>query len=302
MYQYIVGRNNENLASLLPRQLYTGTLFADQRPDKNFDKNNLQVNQSTFANCSFKESKIKSSDFAHCVFIDCYFRKTQFEGVMLTGCKFINCTFDEAIFVQCDVRYTTFEGCYIEFEALEGSLPSTSNIRWKICTNLALESLRQGNSEQYRKYFFEEKRSSESHYKKMIMQSNPYYKKKYDFIDRIKGLFLLTKSKTSKYVWGYGERISHLVSVIILVILAFTICYWLQNGVFKEANNSNNNVTRDLSFLESLYLSFCNFLTLTSDFTTASTMVRTITVVEGALGVILMGFFVAALFRYINRR
>ncbi|MCX7572027.1 pentapeptide repeat-containing protein [Tumebacillus sp. DT12] len=301
MQQYLAGRHNFDILSVEKDTPISGKLFVDQRPDKDLKAKRFVINHSTFANMSFKSSSFIASNLSFCVFIGCYFRRTYFEATLFTGCKFIDCVFDDITLVGCDMRYSTFENCYIDYDVLIGSLPVPSNIRWKMCTNLALESLRSGDSEQYRKYFFEEMKSSEEHYWDMVIQRGKWYKDKYDTVDRFLGLFKFTKSKMSKYLWGYGEKISHLVIVILSVILIFSVIYYAQVDVFKEANSSTA-AAKSLDFSESLYLSFCNFITITSDFTTNNAFVRLITAIEGVLGVVLMGFFVAALFRFINRR
>lgn len=288
------------MTKLQPDTPFIGKLFVDQRPDETFTPERLTINHSTFANVSFKKSKLRNCNLAHCVFIDCYFKYTYLENVIFTGCKFINCTFDNISLIECDFRYAVFENCFIEYDLLFNCLPSTANLRWKICTNLALESLRAGNSQEYRKYFFEEKRSSERHYMKMVLQRERYYKEHYDSVDRVFGLLKYIASKFSKVLWGYGEKISHLIFVIIIVIFCFSLIYQSLGNVFKEANTSGEQ--RNLNLVESLYFSFCNFLTLTSDFTSSFIFVRILSVIEGALGLVLMGFFVAALFRFINRR
>ncbi|MFH5186320.1 pentapeptide repeat-containing protein [Paenibacillus sp. TAB 01] len=301
MDQYFLSRVRRMIDSIGKKEIYEGIIISDERKDKELKWDHRTINHSTFAKVSFKESTLSNCNFSLSVFIDCYFKKTSLENINFVGCKFINCTFDNIKLVQCDIRFTVFENCYIEYDEVKNCLPAQSNIRWKMCTNLALESLRAGDSENYRKFFFEEKSACEEHYLGMLLQKEKYYKQKYDTIDRIVGLIKYINSQISKLIWGYGERIQNLVVVIFFILLIFAICYNMQDSVFKEANSSQA-IAKKLNFSESLYLSFCNFLTITSDFTSINPFVRTITVIEGTFGVVLMGFFVAALFRFINRR
>ena len=50
------------------------------------------------------------------------------------------------------------------------------------------------------------------------------------------------------------------------------------------------------------YMSLSNFFTVTCDYTPDGFAYKFLSVFEGGIGIVLMGFFVAALFRYINRR
>ena len=50
------------------------------------------------------------------------------------------------------------------------------------------------------------------------------------------------------------------------------------------------------------YMSLSNFFTVTCEYTPDVFLYKVLSVMEGGIGIVLMGFFVAALFRYINRR
>jgi hypothetical protein len=281
-------------------ELFNNILLINERPDKQFNMSNLTINQSTLAHLGFKESKFFNCNLSHNVFIDCYFKKTYFESVTFTGCKFINCIFDAAL-INCDFRYATFENCFIEFKDMLPNLPnlpSYHNVRWKLCTNLALESLKAGNSDNYKEYFYEEKVSSEKHYWEMFRKRESYYRKKYGAWDSLFGLIRFITSKLNKIIWGYGENIWQLIRVMSYTIMLFTLLLFF-TGDFYENGNA---VSERLSFGESLFVSVCNFFTISSGYTTSDTISRVNTAAEGFVGMILMGFFVAALFRFINRR
>jgi hypothetical protein len=282
----------------------TDKLFVNQRPDQFFDgeKNgvNIKAQHCTFANIGFKKSKLIHCDFSHSVFIGCYFKRTIFEHVTFHNTKFINCKFDRVTLICCDFRYyPSFEGCIIEFNAIYPNLPTEHNLRFELCRNLAIESIRLWDSKEYKKFFNEQKSSSEKHYIEMFKQNLDYYKTHYGWWDRIIGLYNYILSKIDKYLWGYGEKIKQLLSVILIVISTFAIFYYNYKNVFKENGTKG---FRSISIWESFYVSSCNFFTITSDFTSSNPGVRFLTSIEGFVGLVLMGFFVAALFRYINRR
>ena len=71
---------------------------------------------------------------------------------------FINCNFDEVTLVNCTFDYCKFEGCFIKYNDLLQSLSKRPNIRWELCKNLSLECLKLGHEDEYRKYYFEEKK------------------------------------------------------------------------------------------------------------------------------------------------
>ena len=284
---------------------YEDVLFINQRPDNKkindvrFSLNGLSILNSTFAKMGFRETGFAHLNLSYTVFIDCYFRNAKFENVDFTGCTFINCNFEGVTLISCNFMYAKFENCYIEFEKMKPNLPSHHNLRWKLCINLSIESLKSGQDEDYRKYFYAEKEASEQHnIHKLLYKSDKYYEK-YSVIEGIIGFLKFIQSKANKYLWGYGERLDILIRNILGVILGFGILYYLSGPVFKE---NGFHIQKEIGFWDSLYVSACNFFTITSDYTTSRPGMRLLTAVEGFIGIILMGFFIAALFRYINRR
>ncbi|MFF5818078.1 ion channel [Lysinibacillus capsici] len=297
---YIEDKERKKVIELTENTKHENIYLINERPDDGFDKSNLTINQSTFSQMGFKKSQFKNSNLSHNIFMDCYFKDARMEQVSLVGSKFINCTFDNITLISCDFRYATFENCYIDFKDMLPNLPnlpSFHNVRWKMCTNLALECLKAGNSENYKLYFYEEKKASEKHYWEMFRKKESYYRRKYGAWDSLVGLFKYTASKFNKLFWGYGENIWQLVAMMLVTISVFTLFLYKTN--FYE---NGNKVSQKLELGESLYISVCNFFTIGSGYTTTDTYSRILTACEGFVGMIIMGFFIAALFRFINRR
>ncbi len=302
MNEYILEKEFKTLESITTSsedQKIENFYFANERPSSEFKIKNRVINHCSFLNLGLKSASIDNTDFSHCVFIECYFKKSFFSQVNFTNCKFIKCNLEDVNVISSNFNYALFKDCYIDFEVIQASLPKSSNLRWRLCTNLALEALRLGNDLQFRKYFFAEKASSEQHFLSMFTKKEEYYKKHYSGWQSIEGLFKFITSKLSKRLWGYGEKISYLIFNILFVIIAFSSFYFFSGSVFKI--NGNANLT-SIGVVDSIYFSLCNFITITSDITSANQFVRNLTAVEGFLGVMLMGFFIAALFRFINRR
>lgn len=304
MNQYMSGREEAEITILTGEtRRITDKLFVNLREDGR-RYNDLLVNHCTFANMGFKNAKIIQCDLSHCVFIDCYFKRTYFQNTNFTGCKFINCKFDHITVIACDFRYTTFKDCIMDFIVMRQNLPpmpSMSNIRWELCRNLANESLRLGRANQFRSYFFEEKRACESHYWQMLVQKEEFYKNHYDTVDRLIGLTSFLGSKINKYLWGYGEKISSLLLVISSVIIIFSLIYFLSGQIFSE-NGISDQSKKSLTFLRSIGFSLSAFFSSSLYYTTTNNTVRFLTTFERILGIVFGGFFVTSLFRYVNRR
>lgn len=279
---------------------YIDYCFANYRWDQKMNVSAMTFQNCTFAKMGFKQSRWEHLDCKYTVFIDCYFKDASFSYVDFTGALFINCNFDGASFMNCCFEYVKFRDCYIKLDVIRNNLPPKRyNLTRDLCRNLGLEALRQGDDQEFRKFFFTEKRASEKYFFKKFHHSQTEdhgYYAKYNVWDEINGLIRWGLSKINKCLWGYGERVSRLLINMLVVILVFTIGYLNMN--IKAG-------ARGIYWHEGLYISLCNFFTLSPvsiyDFSD-SIAYEFISVSEAGIGVILMGFFVAAVFRYINRR
>lgn len=295
MQQYFENRNSIKSEEITSNKVYENIILANERVDKKWNSKNFIINNSTFAKMGFREACFSNDNLMFNVFIDCYFKRARFEDVNLTGCIFINCNFDEITLMNTTFDYCRFEGCFIQYKYLISTLSSRPNIRWEICKNMSLECLSLGHEDEYRKYYFEEKKASEQYYwKKFWHKGTEYYYKKYNGIDQLSGLINYLISKLNKFLWGYGEKLSRLIFNMILVIILFAVGYYNGIPVVQEGMKMNYKIA--------MYMSLSNFFTVSCDYIPKGITYKTLSVLEGGAGIVLMGFFVAALFRYINRR
>lgn len=296
MQQYFEDRHLTQVKDIQEnKKKYENIVLANERIDKNWNSENYIINNSTFAKMGFREARFLNDDLRFNVFIDCYFKRARFEDVNLTGCIFINCNFDEITLMNTTFDYCKFEGCFIQYKYLIQTLSSRPNIRWELCKNMSLECLRLGHEDEYRKYYFEEKKASEQYYlKKFWHKGSETYYKKYNGIDQLSGLSNYIVSKLNKFLWGYGERLSRLIFNMILVIIMFALGYYF--GIDIVTKN------QQMTWGTATYMSLSNFFTVSCDYIPEGVIYKTLSVLEGGVGIVLMGFFVAALFRYINRR
>ena len=298
MNHYFVGRALSKLDGILPSQKVEQVYFANEKIDTKNTLSHLLINNSTFSNMGFKQTIAEQCDFSFCVFIDCYFKRATLNQVKFQSCKFINCNFEGATFIGCDFQYAEFEGCYIPYAAMKDNLPHTrENINGALCRALSIECLNLGAIEDYKLYLFEERNAGEIHaIRKLFHPSESTYYKKYSFFDGLEGLLYFIRSKISKYLWGYGEKMSVLLRNILLVVLIYAIPYSLRIDSIVVQQISS------YKYLSALYLSACTFFSADVAVLPLSTFWQMLLLSEHIVGAILVGFFGAALFRQINRR
>lgn len=299
MNQFTLNKEIFDLNNLESRVKYEDKIFCNIRPDKSFNRDRLEITHSTFANIGFRESNIKNSDLSHNVFIDCYFKKTTICNVDFTGSKFINCQFDNADIKHSDFIYSNFENCCIEYDTMFTNLPTEFNLREKLCRNLSFECLKAGLDKDYKKYFFEERKSREKHYYETFrLEPKSYYKSKTTY-QKISAFSKYIQSKLSKRLWGYGESIYQLLLSMIITNIVYSIIYIMCGQVFVYQLSDTKKFT--LNFFDSLYFSFLNFFT-SSPYCTNNSIIKVIIVSQYFIGVTFMGCFAAAVYKNINRR
>lgn len=299
MEQYFVGRKAMNISDVQTgeNKKIENVFFANQRVDKNWNKSHIEINHSTFAKMGFLGSKFEQCDFSFCIFIDCYFKKAVFDQIKFLSCIFINCNFDLATFINCDFRYALFNDCFIKYEQMKKNLPhSEENLCADICRNLSMQCLKLGAIDDYKSYLFEERAAGETHsLRKLFHKGNSYYSK-YTLIEGIEGFFEFLISKLSKLIWGYGEHIGALLRNIVIIIALYGFWYYFHGCGIELVDLSQSSI------LSSLYLSACTFFSASFDSTAGSYLIQIVKLSERIIGLVLMGFFGAALFRQINRR
>lgn len=279
---------------------YTDVIFASYRWDSKGNIHDIVFDNCTFSKLGLRKSKFNHVNMAHSVFISCYFREASFSCCDFTGAIFIECNFDETVFTNCVFQYAEFKNCFIPYAAMKNNLPrQRHNLTRDLCRNLGLEALHIGDDVNFRLYFFEEKRANEKYYHKKFYHSQTEdggYYQKYNIWDACSGLFHFFMSKLNKYLWGYGENLKRLMANMIITVMA----YW---AVYQKMDISIGSAKR--AWYDGLYISLSNFFTMSlipNYSFPHPTAYEIASVTEAGLGVMMMGFFVAAVFRYINRR
>ena len=296
MDHYFIDKNKAEFIHIQPNQKTENVYFANEKIDKK-EIEQLNVQNSTFSNMGFKETSFQLCEFSFSVFINCYFKKAVCQQVKFQSCIFIACNFEGASFINCDFQYAKFDDCYIAFEAMKNNLPhEKENLNGALCKALSIQCIKAGAIEDYKKYLFEERHASEIHAFRKAFHSNIAYYKKYGFFDGIDGLLSFIRSKISKFLWGYGEKMGVLLRNMLLIIVLYATAYFFHSEQILKVGISKYPV------ISALFYSACTFFSMNVEIGTLSAEWKVITLSEHILGTVLVSLFAAALFRQINRR
>lgn len=292
---YLVGRQAARLAAPYSG---VGRLFAAERIDRaSLDGANFE--HCTFANVSFKEASIHRSRFVHCVFIDCYFRETQLVESDFTSSKFIRCAFPKAEVRLSSFRFAAFEECLIAFDEMHPNLPREHNLREQLCTSLERAALNLLQAREASRFKEEAIRAREAHLREAVRAASSYYKQHFDGWRRVQALVELVGSQLNGQLWGYGERWGRLVRNFLITAFAFfPLIYLLIRNQLATSHGETPGVAQ-------VFLVSVDRMLLAGNVTgvSASTaLAQALFVLETAIGIVLIGLFVAMLLKWIQSR
>lgn len=295
MYQYYIGKKEASLKLLELNTLIENRLFYNdglENKDK-YKYSGIKANRCTFSRISFNKIDMAMSKFMHCVFVDCYLKSSELRHIEFRNCIFINCQFSDVKIKSCDFFYTEWDNTVIKFDELYDSLPKIHNNRSRLCKVMAKNFLEDGNIAEYRKYFFESIRAREKHYKEIILRRESFYSEEYNIFDSLKYTPKLIVSKINGIAWNHGESVRKIVFSSSIIVIIFATLYSINKEMAIEGIQK---------YSTALYISLCNFLTLSCDITFSDVVFRTLTILEGFTGIIFAGLFVTALVKKINMR
>lgn len=222
---FLMGRRRAELSD----QAFSGEdrLYAAQRLD-GLVLQAGQFDHCTFANVSFLNARVRDTSFTDCTFLSCYFRGTTFTNVTFAACRFIDCEFPRVTLSGCTFRYGRFVRCFIDFEAMEHSLPSEPNLRQQLARTMSIAAARAGESAESRAYRLCELRARDSDWIAAIKGQTPWYRDHFDGYQRVGLAFRLAGSFLNRHLFGYGLSAWVLVrNLMIAAGILFPIIFYV---------------------------------------------------------------------------
>jgi hypothetical protein len=270
-------------------------------PDANKNPPTLTVNLShcVFSNIRMKFVRFRQGGITHTRFRECYLPHARFERVDLTGTEFIDCNLREASFDCSNLDYVVFRNCDLDYDSILLNLPKRANLRWRLLRLLRLNASAEGDMPRSNQLLLQELAASRMHERAKFMADSDYYRKRYNFRDRLSAFAAWYGHYVQLLVWGYGLKPYRLLTNGLLVILAVAILTWLsQTTIYVPRGPS----PRGLGFGEALYTSIVTFTTLGyGDFTPAEVFGRVIYAMESLFGALFIGLLAATAYRRIAR-
>ena len=298
---YFIGRTAGKIQSP-----YTGAdqIFGGQRLDGETIKKPT-YEHCTFANISFKETRLVDGRFLNCVFVACFFRKTDVQSCNFSSCRFIDCEFPRTSFSSCDFRYARFAGCFIPFNEIEHSLPAEPNLRRDLSHNMAREAAMLGDARTARSYRLCEVRAREVHYLAAIKGESKWYRDHYDGFARLAVASQFIGSLVNGKLFGYGEQLRVLIrNYAIATLLFFPFLFYFMSGDLSVPTNQAGVGASQPSIWAILEFSLSNAVAgaLSSPIKAVGPAARVVAAVQIVLTAIWVSLIASYVFRWSLRR
>ncbi|TKJ36170.1 MAG: hypothetical protein CEE38_12130 [Planctomycetes bacterium B3_Pla] len=277
------------------------TASAENRLFVDSNHPNHTAKDITFKRCMFVRVGLKNATlvkliFHRCVFEDCYLRGVKFQNVDFTGSTFKECNLERTRMDSCGFRYARFSKCLLNYDEILHSLPTEPNLAIGLLKSLRCNAIEMGNKDIADRLLSRQIDIEQQDLRKQIWGPTEYYKEHYKGVDRLLSLLKLVRLRISGLFWGHGLRIMRLFISAVLLIVLFASLYQFF-GTFTKANEIVQN-----NFPMSLYLSTVTFTTLGHPaYSPNTTFTYILCAFESILGVVYLGFLVAALYRKLSR-
>ena len=270
-----------------------------QRSDTGLEIANVDWRYCLFRAVGLKGAKFQNSNIPFCRFEHCYLRQSAFVRVDLTGATFVDCNLRDVKFEDCKMWYCTFQNCSINYDEALKSAPLEGSIREKFLKALRLNARSTGDARQADRLLLMEMRADRNEQQDIALAATHWHQSRYTTRDRLRAAKRLSTHWIENLVWGYGVRIHRIVFTALTVIALFALTLWGRQVPFAGALKETAG---PLTLTDAIYVSAMAFTTVGfGDITPASVFGKCVMSFLGVVGPALLGLFVAAAYRRIQR-
>ena len=262
----------------------------------------VRIFKSTFSNVGLKKANFNSCSINNSLFENCYLRYATFNNVDLTGSVFINCDLSNVKLNSCNIRYVEFKNSQINLKEVLGCLPQETNLKIQLLKELRLNQISIGDNKGADELLIKILDAEKSLLMERVKCETSYHQEREDFVSRVKAYFNYILLSLNDLIWGYGLKLSRLFRAALTIIFVFAILIYLCTNAEYLSTTTTGNVIEELSFWDSIYVSYTNFITMGyGNYIPNTTTTKIIFVTENTLGYIFLGFLVSGVYRRISK-
>jgi hypothetical protein len=239
---------------------------------------NANLRWSVIRDVGFKYTQLVECNLSQATFSECYFRGTVFQNCDIVNSKFERSDFSQARIEASRLDFASFKECEITLQTIRFPDDTDPRVLARSCRNLKLNAMSMGHFADAGELTYLEK-THERH----VLYNDAFVRTHERRGKRVKACRDWGVSVFLNWLWGYGEKPGRLLLAMAAGILLFgTVQYWL-DGI------------RGHGFGAYLYFSGITFLTIGyGDLVPVDPIPRFLAVLEGAVGITVIGMLIAS--------
>jgi hypothetical protein len=231
----------------------------------------------------FRDVGLKGAQFIECnlsqvAFLECYFRRTRFSQCDIVNAKFERSEFSQASIDDCRLDFASFRECEITLQTVHFRADADPHVQARVCRNLKLNAMSMGHFADAGELTFMEKS-----YERRQLYRHAFGRQHETPGGRAESLRAWLVSVFLNLLWGYGEKPRRITLAMVVGIFFFgALQYWI-DGIPGNG------------FWAHVYFSGITFLTIGyGDLVPVAPLARALAVIEGVVGITVLGMLIAS--------
>jgi hypothetical protein len=239
---------------------------------------NANLRWSAIRDVGFKGTQLIECNLSQATLSECYFRRTVFRQCDIVNSKFERSDFSHARIEASRLDFASFKECEITLQTIRFRHDTAPHVLARVCRNLKLNAMSMGHFADAGELTYMEKT-----YERHELYNHAFARKHERMGERVKACRDWAVSALLNWLWGYGEKPRRIMLAMAAGIVLFgTVQYWL-SGIPGG------------SFGAHLYFSGITFLTIGyGDLVPVAPLPRLLAVLEGAVGITVIGMLIAS--------
>jgi len=238
----------------------------------------VNLRWSTIRDVGFKGTHLAHCNLSQASLSECYFRNTVFDNCDIVNAKFQKNEFSNARIEDCRLDFCSFKECEITLQTIRFRKDTDPRVLMRICRNLKLNAMSMGHFADAGELTYMEKT-----FERHTLHRHAFTTEHESMLLRLRAIRGWFGSILLNALWGYGERPARLLVATAAAIVLFGSVQWLLDGVPGEG------------FGPHLYFSGITFMTIGyGDLSPKGLLPRFLAVLEGAVGISVIGMLIAS--------
>lgn len=269
----------------LPTMQHDGRTFLDLRGIRieqtqldGAQLRDVNLRWSTIRDVGFKGTHLEHCNLSQASLSECYFRNTVFDNCDIVNAKFVKNEFSNARIEQCRLDFCSFKECEITLQTIRFRKDTDPRVLMRICRNLKLNAMSMGHFADAGELTYMEKT-----FERHTLHRHAFTTEHESLRLRLRAIRGWFGSILLNALWGYGERPARLLVATAAAIVLFGALQFALNGVPDEGFGAH------------LYFSGITFMTIGyGDLSPKGLLPRFLAVLEGAVGISVIGMLIAS--------